>query len=276
MKTSLVLGLALSFCQAFGQADKPECIHKTVAFFTTFDGFYIERCKESEFGSYRFELDGASRIVEKQGKFRQIFFRKKSDNQRKVSGLQIIQNHVNAIKSVKGEVVSGSKDRIYRTTYQGNDLWIEVLVYHGKEDVDNFSIVSVESQSMKQEVSALGIKDAIDRDGKMALYNILFDTGKSDIKSESEKELKEVAAFLQSNPTLSIYIVGHTDNVGSFNSNLTLSKSRGESVKQYLITKHSIDPKRLAGEGVGSLSPVSSNDSEEGRKLNRRVEIVKK
>jgi OmpA-OmpF porin, OOP family len=276
MKTSLLLLLALSFCQAFSQTDKPDCTDKTVAFFTTFEGFYIERCKESEFGSYKFELDGASRIVEKQGKFRQIYFRKKTDNQRKVSGLQIIQNHVNAIKSVNGQVVTGSKDRIYKTTHQGNELWIEVLVYFGKEDVDNFSIVSVESQSMKQEVSALGIKDAIDRDGKMALYNILFDTGKSDIKSESEKELKEVASYLQNNPMLSIYIVGHTDNVGSSSVNLALSKSRGESVKQYLITKHSIDPKRLTGEGVGSLSPVSSNDSEEGRKLNRRVEIVKK
>lgn len=278
MKTPLLtVLLVFSFslcCRA--QQDNPECTTKTFSFFTTFDGFYIERCEEAEFGSYKFELDGAARILEKKGKYRVTWFRKKKDSQRLVSGLQIIQNHVNAIKAVGGEVVKGSNDGIYKTMYQGNELWIHLKVYSGNKDVDNFGIFSIESVPMVQEVSAVGIKGAMDSQGKIALYGILFDTGKSDIKPESEKELKEVAGYLQSNPTVAVYIVGHTDNVGDAASNLKLSKSRGEAVKQYLITKHKIDAARLTGEGVGPLCPVAPNDNEAGKKLNRRVEIVKK
>jgi outer membrane protein OmpA-like peptidoglycan-associated protein len=70
--------------------------------------------------------------------------------------------------------------------------------------------------------------------------------------------------------------VGHTDNVGDVAANLKLSKNRGEAVKQYLVSRYKIEAIRLTGDGVGQLCPVSSNDTEAGRKLNRRVEIVKK
>lgn len=270
-----LLAVCISCC-CLAQNDNPECAGKTFSFFTTFDGFYIERCNETEFASYKFELDGASRIVEKKGKLREVWFRKKKDSQRVVSGMQIIQNHVNAIKAVSGEVVKGSNDGIYKTTFQGNELWIHLRVYGPKPDVDNFSMISIESVPMVQEVNAVGIKGSIDNIGKIALYGILFDTGKADVKPESEKELKEVASYLQSNPGVSVYIVGHTDSQGDAATNLKLSKSRGEAVKQYLITKFKIEAVRLAGDGVGQLCPVASNDTEQGRKLNRRVEIVKK
>jgi OmpA-OmpF porin, OOP family len=277
MKTSIIYLIAICFgLDTWAQSDNPQCTGKTFSFFITFDGFYIERCDESEFSSYKFELDGASRIVEKKGKLRQVWFRKKKDAQRVVSGLQIIQNHVNAIKAVGGSVVEGSKDGIYKTIFQGNELWIHLRVYGPKPDVDNFSIVSIESTPMVQEVSAVSIKGSMDGLGKIALYGILFDTGKADIKPESEKELKEVAAYLQGNPTVSVYIVGHTDSQGDAAVNIKLSKGRGEAVKQYLITKYKIDASRLSGDGVGQLCPVASNDTEPGRKLNRRVEIVKK
>ncbi len=260
---------------AFAQ-DNPECTKSTFSFFTTFDGFFIESCKESEFGAYKFEFDGAARIIERKGKYREVWFRKKPGSTRKVSGLQIIQNHVNAVKAVKGEVMSGSNEGIYKTLYQGNEIWIHLKVYSGNPEVDNFAIISVESVPMKQEVTAIGIKGSIDSQGKMALYGIYFDTGKSDIKTESEKELKEVATYLQTNPGVSVFLVGHTDNVGEPGANLTLSRSRGEAIKQYLVTKFQVDGKRLTGDGVGQLCPVTSNDSEAGRKLNRRVEIVRK
>jgi len=129
---------------------------------------------------------------------------------------------------------------------------------------------------MKQEVSALDIKGSIASSGKIALYGILFDTGKSEIKSESEKTLSSVANFLKDNPEVNVYIVGHTDNVGDYALNQKLSKSRGESVKSYLVSKYGISATRLSGDGAGSICPVTSNDTEEGRALNRRVEIVKK
>ena len=261
---------------AFAQQNNQECTNKTFSFFTIFNGFEIERCEESEFASYDFWFDGSSRKIEKQGKFRKVSFRKKDTETRKVSGLQIVQNHVNAIKAIGGEVLKGSRDAIYKTTYRGNELWIYVSPYDENRDISNFYIASIEVQPMKQEISAVSIKNTIDANGKIALYGILFDTGKADIKPESEKTLKEIAAYLQSNPDISVYLVGHTDNVGDPISNMKLSKSRGEAVKNYLVTKSGISANRLTGDGVGSLCPVASNTTEEGKKYNRRVEIVQK
>jgi outer membrane protein OmpA-like peptidoglycan-associated protein len=70
-------------------------------------------------------------------------------------------------------------------------------------------------------------------------------------------------------------VVGHTDNTGSYEGNMTLSKARAESIKSYLITNSKISASRLLSEGVGQVCPVASNATEEGRKKNRRVEIVK-
>lgn len=73
---------------------------------------------------------------------------------------------------------------------------------------------------------------------------------------------------------MNVFIVGHTDNTGTVGGNITLSKARAERIRNYLIDK-GIAAVRLQAEGVGQLCPVSSNETEEGKRLNRRVEIVK-
>ena len=80
--------------------------------------------------------------------------------------------------------------------------------------------------------------------------------------------------MLKDNSTMQLFVVGHTDNVGGIGSNMTLSKARAESVVRELTTKHGVNATRLAAHGVGSLSPVASNATENGRALNRRVELV--
>ena len=208
--------------------------------------------------------------------YREVWFHKKDDNSRVVSGLQILQNHVNALKAVGGEVVKESDGSVFKTTYNGKELWIYVNANTNSTDLDNYGIISIEVDVMKQEVSALDIKESIASQGKIALYGILFDTGKSDIKPESEKAISSIATYLKENPGAYVYIVGHTDNVGNYDMNQKLSKSRGESVKNYLVTKYNILATRLTGDGVGPVCPVTTNDTEEGKALNRRVEIVKK
>ena len=262
---------------SFSQKDNPECLEKTFKFFTTFDGFYLtDFCKYSEFGSYEFMVDNGARSIKKEGVYREVWFRKKEDNNRTVSGLQILQNHVNAIKAAGGEVVKESDGSVFRTTYNGKELWIYVNANTNSSNLDNYGIISIEVDVMKQEVSAQDIKGSIASQGKIALYGILFDTGKSDIKPESVKAISIVATYLQENPEINIYIVGHTDNVGDYAMNQKLSKSRGESVKNYLVSKYNISAIRLTGDGVGPVCPVATNDTEAGRILNRRVEIVKK
>ena len=275
----IILSLFMS-CIAlfsFSQNDNPDCLEKTFKFFTTFDGFYLtDYCKYAEFGSAEFLVENGARSIKKEGVYREVWFRKKEDNNRTVSGLQILQNHVNAIKAVGGEIVKESDGSVFKTTYNGKELWIYVNANTNSSDLDNYGIISIEVDVMKQEVSAQDIKGSIASQGKIALYGILFDTGKSDIKPESEKAISMVATYLQQNPGVNVYIVGHTDNVGDYAMNQKLSKSRGESVKNYLVSKYKISATRLTGDGVGPVCPVTTNDTEEGRKLNRRVEIVKK
>jgi outer membrane protein OmpA-like peptidoglycan-associated protein len=141
-------------------------------------------------------------------------------------------------------------------------------------DDRGFIVTIVEVKNMKQEL-VLTIQESIEKDGKAALYGILFDVGKSIIKPESADALKQIIDYLNTNPQVKIIIVGHTDNTGNFLSNITLSKDRAESIKTYLVNTGKIDISRLQSDGVGPLCPVTTNATDDGRKLNRRVEIVK-
>jgi len=262
---------------AFGQEDNKACLDKTLQFFSPMEGFYVtDFCKYTEFGRYEFWVQGGSRAIVKEGVYRETWYHRKEESQRHVSGLQILRNYVNAIKAVGGSVLKESDGNILTTTFQGKELWILINININSTDQDNYGIFSIEVDAMKQEVTALDIQGSIATLGKIALYGIQFDTGKSDIKPDSEKAISSVATYLKENPNVNILIVGHTDNVGSFDMNQTLSKSRGESVKNYLASKYGIPASRLTGNGVGSLCPVASNDTDEGKALNRRVEIVKK
>jgi OOP family OmpA-OmpF porin len=111
--------------------------------------------------------------------------------------------------------------------------------------------------------------------GHIVVNGILFDTGKADVKPESDPALKEVAKLLKGNPAMKVYVVGHTDNVGGLAANMDLSKRRATSVVQSLTTKYGISAAQLQPYGDGPYAPVASNDSEDGRTLNRRVELVK-
>jgi len=120
------------------------------------------------------------------------------------------------------------------------------------------------------------IQEAIEKEGKATLYGILFDVGKSTIKPESADALKQITDYLNANPDVKIIIVGHTDMTGNFAGNMSLSKERAESIKNYLVTNAKIASERLQSDGVGPLCPVATNATDAGKKLNRRVEIVKK
>ncbi len=104
------------------------------------------------------------------------------------------------------------------------------------------------------------------------LNNIFFDVDKFDLKPESDTELKELLKVLNQNPGMHIEISGHTDNTGAADYNLALSKNRAESVVTYLIA-NGIDKKRLSSIGFGSNKPADTNETIEGRAMNRRIEM---
>ena len=111
--------------------------------------------------------------------------------------------------------------------------------------------------------------------GKVALYGILFDHDKTDIKPESAPAIAEIATFMKGNPQVSVLVVGHTDSVGGFDYNVDLSRRRAQAVVAALVSRHGIAAGRLRSTGVGMSAPAASNDTEEGRAKNRRVELVK-
>jgi outer membrane protein OmpA-like peptidoglycan-associated protein len=105
------------------------------------------------------------------------------------------------------------------------------------------------------------------------LNNVFFDSGKFDLRSESFPELDRLVSFLKKNATVRIEIAGHTDNIGADKDNATLSQNRVNSVMQYVVSK-GIAASRLTAMGFGEARPVASNDTEEGRQQNRRVEFT--
>ena len=105
------------------------------------------------------------------------------------------------------------------------------------------------------------------------LNNVFFDQGKYDLRPESFAELDRLVEFLTTNASTEIELGGHTDNVGSDNDNRTLSQNRVNSVMAYVVG-HGISQSRLTAKGFGESKPVSTNDTEEGRQLNRRVEFT--
>lgn len=105
------------------------------------------------------------------------------------------------------------------------------------------------------------------------LNNIFFETAKSDLKPESFPELDRAVKFLSDNSGITIAIAGHTDNVGSDASNQTLSQARAKSVMEYMVT-NGIPQSRMTSKGFGETKPMATNDTDEGRQLNRRVEFT--
>jgi len=108
------------------------------------------------------------------------------------------------------------------------------------------------------------------------VYSKHFDMDQAEGKVGSEKSLEEIARLLKQDPKLSLLVVGHTDSTGEIPHNMALSEARAKAVVAALAAKHGIATARLSAFGCGQLAPVASNDTDEGRAKNRRVELVKR
>jgi hypothetical protein len=122
---------------------------------------------------------------------------------------------------------------------------------------------------------AVPLYDRLMSEGKIVTYAITFETGKADLKPESQVEINRMAKLMAENPDLQFEVQGHCDSTGSDAVNDPLSQKRAEAIVAALVEK-GIAETRLTAVGKGSHSPIASNSSEEGRAKNRRVEFVKK
>ena len=125
-------------------------------------------------------------------------------------------------------------------------------------------------------VEAGEMASQIEQRGRVALYAIEFDFDSAVIKPASKPQLDAVARYLTTNPSISVHVVGHTDGKGTVQYNNDLSGRRAAPIVAALGKDYGIPANRLGAYGVGELAPVASNDTEEGRAQNRRVEILKR
>lgn len=106
------------------------------------------------------------------------------------------------------------------------------------------------------------------------LEDLVFESGSSSLNKGQYVSLAALADWLNANPKRKVTLVGHTDASGGLAGNIRLSQLRAESVRQYLLFTHDVAPEQLVAEGVGYLAPRDSNQSEDGRRKNRRVEAM--
>ncbi|MFO1185094.1 MAG: OmpA family protein [Bauldia sp.] len=149
-----------------------------------------------------------------------------------------------------------------------------VLTSRNNDAVTVQLVVTVLGAIQNKIVDAAAMAKGIGESGHIALYGIYFDTGQAVVKPDSKPTLDQIAALLRAQPALKIVIVGHTDNQGTYAYNMDLSKRRAAAVAAELAKTYAIPAARLTTDGVGYLAPVASNAGEDGRALNRRVELV--
>ncbi len=142
----------------------------------------------------------------------------------------------------------------------------------GEEEIIEKEIVEITEEEVVEESEIFkGLPDK----KSINLENIYFEQGKYEFKQDgiTQKTLQELVNALKKYDSLKVKIVGHTDNVGNYNANLRLSRNRASKVVSHLVLS-GIKPSRLSSEGFGSSNPIASNETESGRRKNRRVELV--
>ena len=240
--------------------------------FTRMQNMRIAMCKTVDFDRVVFKTGKATQVAV-EGKRVDIRYQANAGITAP-SPLAIIRNHQQAIARIGGTMQY--EDQRYTTlkvSKDGKEIWAQVDTAWGR----GYMLTIVEKQAMVQEVvaSAELFQSGLKASGHVEVPGIYFDTGKSELKPESDAAVAEIAKLLKADPSLKVYVVGHTDNVASLDLNTKLSQARAEAVVQALVAKQGIAADRLIGRGVGPLAPVASNNTEESRARNRRVELVK-
>jgi outer membrane protein OmpA-like peptidoglycan-associated protein len=172
----------------------------------------------------------------------------------------------------RGLYLNYSTDNQYVAAQKGN-VYVSMFVNDG--GVWLFVVEQGQMDTGKIKVNGNSpIANALSQSGRVDVYGLTFDTGKSSLKPSSKTTLTELSQILNDNPQLNLDVIGHTDNVGSEESNLKLSQDRSEAVIAALASDYGINPTRLNPIGKGQSQPISSNDTEKGKATNRRVEFV--
>lgn len=306
MKRTILFAAFLTSVVQFAFAQTDKAGSKDHPLVPRFKQSYIYSYEETSFEPYTI-VTGASDgskftgTQEIEGKICRIFYSLPTDAG---SVYEIYTNYLNALKNDGATILfdckSGSScgryfwdflrnmdKKIKMPAYYGEDMayiaakfskngtayYITIIPGYGLGEI-GYEVTVVEAKEMQQQISLNGIEKAMNETGKISLYGILFDTGSAVLKESSHAEIELIAQYLEKHPNKLIYVVGHTDNTGNYETNMTLSKTRAEAVVGALSSVYNISASRMIAVGVGPVAPEDKNTDETGRKKNRRVEIV--
>lgn len=267
--TCLILGvLLLAILLIAIQEQKDHPVIKPIP------GFVLDNSELEDFSSYAFTVKENDNLVEKtvKGKYWFLYYEYQKED-RTFSKLEIIENYKQAALEKGGRILSEDETKLDFTVPnpKSGTIWVHLHTW-----ANSYELYIIEEEGFKKKLdfSAEEIKRELDSVGHIAIYGIYFDFDKSDLKIGSEKMLTEIVKLMLKYPDLKIDIQGHTDSTGARDYNLKLSERRAHTVKSYLVL-YGINPDRMTARGYGPDDPVASNDTEEGRALNRRVELKK-
>ncbi len=308
-----ILGVSFILTSLFPnllQAQRPDAPNASDhPLISRFEGFYIGKYQEVEFDQYELPLGPAekgsfSESKTLEGRVTKISYQMVDGT--RPSLFQMVKNFETALGAKNAELLyacqkaecgAGNDDIItqvvirknmlneymrfgqhafqaYRFSYEGKAYYAALFFREEKNQVAyELHVVELEEMALDK-VNVANIAASIEETGKIAFYGIYFDFGKATIQAESAEALQTMADFLKENPDKEFFIVGHTDNVGDYNTNLNLSTQRAEAVANELKSKYGLSGAKLTTVGVGPVSPVASNQNDEGRAMNRRVELV--
>ena len=240
--------------------------------FNRMEGFYITYYNVDEFSSDYFlhKIGDSREEIQVEGKKTEI----KYETTTPTSYYKITKNYMNAIEKEGGTSYEYTKSKAYLRLNRGSkDIWVKISTSDTW-----YYLTIIERSGVEQEIVAdpKAMADDISATGHVTVYGIYFDTNSSSLKPESEPTLKAISELLKMKSKLNIYVIGHTDITGDLKRNMELSEKRAKAVVDALVKDYGISAKRLTGKGVGPLCPVSTNKTEEGKQLNRRVELVER
>lgn len=270
----LLLFLVLTVLPAFAAEPKQDAAgcKDDPLFPVRMPNYRIGKCEHKAFASYDFFTANPRQKKTVEGELTFITYVVDARESER-SGVEVVRNYENALRKIGGKVHAIDPDwRVNGSVVAaGKEAWVEAQKGNGTIWL---RIVRVKAMEQTIVAAAAALAGDLEATGHATVHGIYFDTAKADLKPESEQAVAQIAAMLKANAALKVFVVGHTDTVGSVDANLKLSQARAESVIAALA-RSGIAAARLRAFGNGPFAPVASNASEEGRAQNRRVELVK-